>query len=112
MSAKLAEMWTALEAHKPKPKYAEAWEKMCKERTSGAAWAADDMARASRARDAASSATSAGYAVMFARDSRDAEDTALADIYAQEAIDAIKRESAGSVYSLADAMLKAREVKP
>jgi hypothetical protein len=49
---------------------------------------------------------------MFADNPRDVEDTALADHYAQEAIDAIKRESAGSVYSLADAMLRAREVKP
>ena len=112
MSAKLDEMWAALEAHKPKPKYAKAWATMCKERTKAAAWAADDMARASRARDAAASAGYAGYAVMFADNPRDVEDTALADHYAQEAIDAIKRESAGSVYSLADAMLRAREVKP
>ena len=33
MSAKLAEMWAALSAHKPAPKYAEAWATMCKERT-------------------------------------------------------------------------------
>jgi hypothetical protein len=110
--SKIDEMWSALEAHKPKRKYAEAWATMCKERTKAAAWAADDMARASRARDAAASAASAGYAAMFATDPRDAEEAALADHYAQEAIDAIKRESAGSVYSLADAMLKAREVKP
>ena len=112
MSDKQAEMWAALEAHKPKPKYAKAWATMCKERTKAAAWAADDMARASRARDAAASAAFAGYAAMFATDPRDAEDTALADHYAQQAIDAIKRESAGSVYPLADAMLRAREVKP
>ena len=33
MSAKLNEMWAALEAHKPKPEYAEAWATMCRERT-------------------------------------------------------------------------------
>jgi len=33
VSAKLDEMWAALEAHKPKPEYAEAWATMCKERT-------------------------------------------------------------------------------
>ena len=27
------EMWAALEAHKPKPEYAEAWATMCRERT-------------------------------------------------------------------------------
>ena len=33
MSAKLDEMWAALEAHKPAPEYADAWRVMCKERT-------------------------------------------------------------------------------
>ena len=33
MSTKLDEMWAALEAHKPAPEYADAWEKMCRERT-------------------------------------------------------------------------------
>jgi len=108
VSDKLTEMWAALKAHKPKPKYADAWQTMCRERTKVAAWAADDMAQASRARDAAASAAFAGYAVMYA----EAAFMVLADDYAQNAIDAIKLESAGSMYSLADAMLKAREVQP
>jgi hypothetical protein len=33
VSAKLTEMWAALEAHKPKPEYADAWATMLKERT-------------------------------------------------------------------------------
>jgi hypothetical protein len=33
VSAKLAEMWAALESHKPAPEYAEAWATMLKERT-------------------------------------------------------------------------------
>jgi hypothetical protein len=33
VSTKLDEMWAALEAHTPKPEYAEAWATMCKERT-------------------------------------------------------------------------------
>ena len=36
------EFWAALEAHEPKPEYAAAWRRMCKERTAeavAAAWA-------------------------------------------------------------------------
>jgi hypothetical protein len=44
VSAKLDEMWAALEAHKPKPEYAEAWIRMCQERTVGAAIIAEGAA--------------------------------------------------------------------
>ena len=40
MNAKLDEMWAALEAHKPAPKYADAWVRMLKERTPAAAFIA------------------------------------------------------------------------
>jgi len=63
VTTKLDEMWQALEAHQPKPEYAEAWATMCRERTEWAAWAV------------------AGAAAWAA---------ARADRYAQEAIDAIK----------------------
>ena len=33
MTDKLIEMWQALEAHEPKPEYADAWATMLKERT-------------------------------------------------------------------------------
>ena len=33
MSDKLTELWAAFEAHKPDASYAEAWERMCRERT-------------------------------------------------------------------------------
>jgi len=42
----LDEMWTRLEAHKPEPKYAKAWRKMCAERTTEAAEAAAEAAAA------------------------------------------------------------------
>ncbi|MCA3503053.1 MAG: hypothetical protein IOD05_07375 [Rhodobacter sp.] len=44
MSAKLAEMWAAVEAHKPAPEYADAWMRMLKERTVASVWAAYDAA--------------------------------------------------------------------
>ncbi len=74
MSDKLTEMWAALEAHKPKRKYAEAWRVMCRERT------ADAAADAGRAAESAGffSAMSAAYS------------TAWAVRYAQRAIDAIE----------------------
>jgi hypothetical protein len=37
---KMTEMWVALEAHEPAPSYAEAWERMLRERTEDAMWAA------------------------------------------------------------------------
>ena len=33
MTTKLYEMWAALQAHKPEPAYADAWQTMCRERT-------------------------------------------------------------------------------
>jgi hypothetical protein len=74
-------MWAALEAHKPEPAYAEAWRVMCKERTEEAARAAWDAApEGSAAKEAAWAA--AWWVPKAAR----------ADLYAQHAIDALKRE--------------------
>ncbi len=74
MSAKLDEMWAALEAHKPAPEYAEAWATMCKERTKVAIRAAARKAEDAGYAGAAGAAWSAAWAVR----------------YAQQAIDAIK----------------------
>ncbi len=49
----LNEMWAALEAHKPKPKYAKAWRRMCRKRNAYAAWDAWEAAAAAKARAAA-----------------------------------------------------------
>ena len=53
---KIDKMWTALADHQPAPEYAEAWQKMIKERTyeaaykaADAAWAAADAAEEARA---------------------------------------------------------------
>ncbi len=83
MSTKLAEMWAALEAHKPAPEYAEAWATMCRERTSAAAWAAYRAAPELPFGLWASAAWDAAWALG-------ATDAAKADRYAQQAIDAIK----------------------
>ncbi len=77
MSAKLAEMWAALEAHKPKPEYAKAWATMCKERTY-------DAARS------ACYAAPVGSAAWWAAAAWAAATAASANYYAQKAIDAIK----------------------
>jgi hypothetical protein len=94
MSDKLNEMWQALEAHKPTPGYAEAWATMLKERTWVAASAAAQAARTARtaaaAAQAAQAAEAAAWAVVFKSYPTDAEEAALADEFAQEAIDAIK----------------------
>jgi hypothetical protein len=83
VTTKLDEMWAALEAHKPKPEYAEAWATMLKERTYEAARAAYHAAPEGSA--SASAAEAAWDAVT---------ETTLAasraDRYAQRAIDAIK----------------------
>ena len=63
---KLDEMWTALEAHKPAPSYAEAWQMMIKERTREAARAAARAASAAAARAAAASAADAAWAAAWA----------------------------------------------
>ena len=81
MSAKLAEMWAALEAHKPKRGYAKAWRVMLKERTYKAVEAAY------RATPAGSAAEAAAEAAAWATGEAG---WAAADRYAQEAIDAIK----------------------
>jgi hypothetical protein len=85
VSDKLTEMWAALEAHKPAPKYAEAWATMLKERTEEKAWAAYRAAPAGSAAEAASWAayTAAGAAAAAAV-------ARASDCLAQEAIDAIK----------------------
>ena len=83
MSDKLDEMWTALEAHKPKRSYAKAWRFMCRERTGRAAWAANKAAPVgSAAAVAAWAAATAAWTV--------ADFNVWANRYAQEAIDAIK----------------------
>ncbi len=91
MSTKLDEMWDALEAHKPAPEYAEAWQRMCKERTYDAAraacWAAPYSSAASAAAWSASEVAAwearwAACAAMYAE----------AKISADLAIDAIKWE--------------------
>ena len=74
MSAKLAEMWAAFEAHNPDASYAEAWATMCKERTKVAI------------RAAAREAGDAGHAGAAGA----AWSAAWADHFAQRAIDAIK----------------------
>jgi hypothetical protein len=82
VTTKLAEMWAALEAHKPAPEYAEAWATMCRERTEDAAWAAYHAAPEGSAAKAA--------AVAAARAKAAWAKAARVDRYAQEAIDAIK----------------------
>ncbi len=84
MTTKLAEMWAALEAHKPAPEYAEACQRMCRERTYDAARAAHYAAPA-------------GSAAWWAAAAWATATAASANYYAQRAI---------------DAMLAAREVKP
>ena len=74
MSDKLAEMWAALEAHKPKRGYAKAWATMCKERTKEAAQGAYYAAPEGSVAEAAWSAA----------------EVVEAERYAQQAIDAIK----------------------
>jgi len=85
VTTKLDEMWQALEAHQPKPEYAEAWATMCQERTEEAAWAAYHAAPIeSAARAAAMAAARASWAA--------AEAASWVGAYAQEAINAIKRK--------------------
>jgi hypothetical protein len=95
VSAKLDEMWAALEAHKPAPEYAEAWHRMCRERTEASVWAAYDAApKQAAAKDAA---VTVAAAVAWEADTASAAHPVdgwiaadAADHYAQEAIDAIK----------------------
>jgi hypothetical protein len=91
-------MWAAFEAHKPKRGYAKAWRVMCKERTYRAAraawWAAPVGSAAEAAVGAAIDgvvATGEAWAAAAAAAGA-ARSAAWADVYAQEAIDAIKRE--------------------
>ncbi len=100
MSAKLDEMWVALEAHKPKPEYADAWQRMLKERTVAAVWAAYDAAPKRAA--VKNAVVTAAAAVAWAADAASGSAVRLGDgwfaadaayaaeHYAQEAIDAIK----------------------
>ena len=88
MTDKLDEMWQALEAHKPAPRYADAWQRMCRKRTMKAAWAAFVAAPAGSAVKMA--AWWAAEAVWGAVDAAAAVAWPEADRYAQQAIDAIK----------------------
>jgi len=89
VSNKLTEMWAALEAHEPAPEYAEAWERMCRERTG---YAVEAAYRAAPIKSAAGlAALSAGAAMLSAAALWPLTPTA-ADDHAQDAIDAIKRE--------------------
>jgi hypothetical protein len=81
VSEKLAEMWAALEAHKPKPECAEAWQRMCKKRTLGAANEAEGAAMLAKDGDAEVAAWLAGNTLRAIRDVND---------WAERAIDAIK----------------------
>ena len=77
----LDEMWAALAEHKPEPSYAEAWERMLRERTQEAAWAAAYAADAAwAAMEAAGAAEGAAWAAG-----------AAAARAAQRVIDAIRR---------------------
>ncbi len=77
MSDKLTEMWAAFEEHKPAPEYADEWETMLKKRTRDAMRVVYCVAPEGSAAWAAAIAATAA---------------AAADRYAQDAIDAIKRE--------------------
>jgi hypothetical protein len=81
VSAKLDEMWAALEAHKPKPKCAESWQRMCKERTIGAAIMAEGAAMLAEDNNAEVAAYLAANSLRSFRD---------ADDWAARAIDALK----------------------
>jgi hypothetical protein len=76
----IEKMWAALEAHKPAPEYAEAWQRMCRERTEDAAWAAHYAAPEG---SAAWWAAAAGAAAAWA-------EAARVERYAQDAIDAMR----------------------
>ncbi len=79
--SKINEMWAALEAHKPAPEYAEAWQRMCRERTLGAANEAEGAAMLAEDGDAEVAAYLAANSLRSFRD---------ADDWASRAIDAIK----------------------
>lgn len=81
MSAKLNAMWAAMESHKPLPEYAEAWGRMCRERTIGAANEAEGAAMLAGGVDAENAAFLAGLALRSMRDAAE---------YAKCAIDAIR----------------------
>jgi hypothetical protein len=96
VSAKLDEMWAALEAHKPDASYADAWATMLKERTVASVWAAYDAApkRAAVQNAVVTVAAAVAWAADAASGSAARSAAAIAadaaDYYAQEAIDAIK----------------------
>jgi len=80
VSAKLDEMWTALEAHKPERlRAAKAWERMCRDRTYDAV---------AKALEAAPVWSAAEMAARWALTAIEAQ--ARADRHAQKAIDALK----------------------
>ena len=88
MTAKLDEMWAALEACQPKADkdgHGESWRVMCEKRTPSAIWAAHKAAPAGSAGKAAAWAAEAAAVACAA-----ALAAAAADADAQQAIDAIK----------------------
>lgn len=92
MTDKLNEMWAALEAHKPRPSYAESWATMLKERTPESmreAWR--NSPTSSVVRDAMSCAV---YAVALVKEMAEntwrKEPWDVVNQHAQMAIDALK----------------------
>ncbi len=82
------EMWAALSAHKPRPKYAKAWRRMCRKRNAYAAWDAWEAAAAAKATDAAEAAWLARAAAEAAE--AVAAAAARVDQYSELAIDAMR----------------------
>lgn len=81
---KLDEMWAAFEAHEPKPEYAEAWVRMCRERTIGDALDAEGAASAAGDGDAEVAAWLAANALRAIREAND---------WAERAIDTLKEKN-------------------
>lgn len=97
MSDKESEMWAALEAYQPTADldgHGKSWRVMCEERTREAAVAAyfDAPAGSAAAWYAGSAAARPAAAAEAAWYARAADTDTEADRYAQNAIDAIKRE--------------------
>jgi hypothetical protein len=90
MTAKLDEMWAALEAHKPKRGYTKAWATMLKEQTEYSIWLAHCAAPRKSAARAAAAAAAAAVTTLWESAWTAWAAAAESDTYAQEAIDAIK----------------------
>jgi hypothetical protein len=85
---KLNKMWTALAEHRPAPEYADAWQKMLKERTEEAAWAAARAGADAGAWAAEEAAEAATAATAWAAEA--AASAAWIAMEAQRAIDTIR----------------------